>query len=145
MAGGSQCRGDHVRTALLLLEAGAEVDAPGGEGAFTPMYAAVCRADLEKVRLLIAWGADVDHKITTGDRDTFLHQVARRQELPVADAVSMIKLLIDAGADVNALGLCRQDAPGCRGTCRLRQGTAGIWWSPSLTGTRGNLPSAVLP
>jgi ankyrin repeat protein len=103
MAGGSQCRGDHVRTALLLLEAGAEVDAPGGQGAFTPMYAAVCRADLEKVRLLIAWGADVDHKITTGDRDTFLHQVARRQELPVADAVSMIKLLIDAGADVNAL------------------------------------------
>ena len=48
----------------MLLDAGADVDWASPWGGITPMYATVIEADLDKARLLIARGADVNHKIT---------------------------------------------------------------------------------
>lgn len=95
-------RGDRVKVTELLLAAGA--DPNGGEhgGGFPPLYATVIQADLEKARVLIDHGANVNHKIPLWDRDSLLHTAARRPEIPEAGAVAMIELLIEHGADLTA-------------------------------------------
>ena len=92
-----------AKVAEMLLDAGADVDWPSPRGGITPMYATVIEADLDKAQLLIARGADVNHNITIWQKDSLLHTVANRPEIPVAGAVAMIELLVGSGADVNAL------------------------------------------
>ncbi|MCY4120984.1 MAG: ankyrin repeat domain-containing protein, partial [Acidobacteria bacterium] len=100
--GTTKSRGNRVEVARMLLDAGADVDSASPWGGITPMYATVIEADLEKAQLLIARGADINHKITIWQKDSLLHTVANRPEIPVEGAVAMIELLIAAGADVNA-------------------------------------------
>lgn len=101
--GTTRKRGDRVKVAEMLLDAGADVDWASPWGGITPMYATVTEADLEKAQLLIASGADVNHRITIWQKDSLLHTVASRPEIPVEGAVAMIELLVASGADVHAL------------------------------------------
>ena len=101
--GTTRRRGDRVKVAEMLLDAGADVDWASPWGGITPMYATVIEADVDKAQLLIARGADVNHKITIWQKDSLLHTVANRPEIPVAGAVAMIELLVASGADVHAL------------------------------------------
>lgn len=101
--GTTRRRGDRVEVAEMLLDAGADVDWASPWGGITPMYATVIEADLDKAQLLIARGADVNHKITIWQKDSLLHTVANRPEIPVEGAVAMIELLVASGADVHAL------------------------------------------
>lgn len=82
--------------AELLLNKGADpnLSVDFGNTESTALYYAVISGDIEMVRLLINYGANVNFERFAGD--TLLHLACRRnfKEIP--------KLLIDAGANVNA-------------------------------------------
>jgi hypothetical protein len=81
----------------LLLARGADPNMPGIRG-FTALHSQVsfCRTDPQGARLLLAHGATVNAITTDDDRSTPLHIALACK----ADLVS--RVLIDAGADVNA-------------------------------------------
>lgn len=100
--------GHDAATVMLILDHGADVNgksmlAPPGTEHFSeiiepPLYAAIDRGDLALLRALIERGVDVD-------------QIAGPAPLPplhwaVAKGLDFVKLLVDAGADVN----CRDSA-----------------------------------
>jgi ankyrin repeat protein len=68
----------------------------------TPLIRAVTNADLEVIKLLLEKGADA--KLMTADRQTPIHAVLAGRA-PEPQAVELIKILHDAGADVNVVAL----------------------------------------
>ena len=71
----------------LLVELGADLNAPDGEG-FTPLMEAIINNNLEMVELLVKLGADID---------------ATALILAVEDKnLKMVKFLVDLDADINA-------------------------------------------
>lgn len=84
--------GGHEKAVVLLLDAGAVVDAPSKDG--TPLMIAAERDSRALVKLLLAKGADVN-KARNGKGDTALMHAAFREPDNVAQ-------LLAAGADVNA-------------------------------------------
>ena len=85
-----------------LLEAGADVNAPGKWLGFTPLHWAAGLDHVDVIKLLIANGAHVNARTTTlpplavRTQETPLHVAAR------SDRLRAIEVLLDAGADVNA-------------------------------------------
>lgn len=87
----------NVDIARLLIERGADIDAPGKEYYGTPLHAAALNGNIDIVRLLIDEGADIDAPGTM------------RYGTPLFEAafsgnIKIVRLLIDKGADINALG-----------------------------------------
>jgi ankyrin repeat protein len=68
----------------------------------TPLIRAVTNADMEVVKLLLEKGADA--KLIMADRQTAIHAVLAGRA-PEAQAVELISVLHDAGADVNVIAL----------------------------------------
>lgn len=85
-------------TAALLLDAGAEIDAPNRHQVFgpggRPLHAAVYQRHDDVVRLLLDRGADV--RATDSAGWTPLHMAVANGQLALA------RTLLDAGADANA-------------------------------------------
>ncbi len=93
----------------LLIEAGANVNIRDNNGRSALMQA-VDHASPEVVRQLLAARAEVDARSNSGD--TALLSVAARL-CPTAEHISIVKLLLAAGADVNAhrpSSICAQTA-----------------------------------
>ena len=97
----------------LLLERGANpnvqlffkpANAPGALNTrgVTPLIRAATNGDLEAVKLLLAHGADAT--VYTADRQTPIHAVLAGRA-PEAQAVELIKVLQEAGSDVNVVAL----------------------------------------
>ena len=84
----------HDEVATILLNTGAEIDAREEDGE-TPLHYAAWRSELETGRLLIGSGADLE--VGNAYERTPLLIVARE-----TGNVGMARLLIDAGAEVNA-------------------------------------------
>ncbi len=78
----------------LLLEAGAEINAPDSANR-TPLHMAVERGDAAIVAILLARKADTTRRDRTGW--TPLHHAAAKDQIEIA------RLLLDSGADPNAL------------------------------------------
>jgi ankyrin repeat protein len=68
----------------------------------TPLIRAATNADLEVIKLLLQYGADVN--LNTADRQTALMAVLAGRA-PEAQALEMIRVLHEAGADVNVIAL----------------------------------------
>jgi ankyrin repeat protein len=94
------CRADAVEVADELLLAGAEVNA-GTMRNETPLMAAVTAGDPMLVDRLIVAGADV-RATTAWARETALH-MAVNEQLSSNKAKAIVRSLLEAGADVNAL------------------------------------------
>ena len=82
-------------TVRVLVDAGADLDAPDKAFGFTPLHAAVEQGQTEVVRLLVAAGADLDARGGVFEF-TPLHMAARYGRTEIA------RLLIEAGADPTA-------------------------------------------
>ncbi|KAL7809038.1 ankyrin repeat-containing domain protein [Trichoderma gracile] len=106
----------------VLLERGADVNAPGGKYGF-PLQAACAKSDNEEhVKLLLDTGADVNAQ---GGKYGNALQAACHYDLPestkMPENTRVLEQLIDRGADVNAQGgrlgtaLQAACASGCRG------------------------------
>jgi ankyrin repeat protein len=79
----------------LLIDAGAEVNAPSRESMkVTPLASAAAAKQTEIARLLIAHGANVNARAASGHIP--LHEASANGN------VELVKLLIEKGADVNA-------------------------------------------
>lgn len=90
----------HIEIVRLLLDRGANPNAHGGEGNFTPLHAA---NDVEIAKLLISRGADVNARDSQGWQPIHNatmpgYQEGRRKEA-VAKSLSLIKLLLNHGAN----------------------------------------------
>ena len=83
------------RAVKLLIDAGAEVNAPSRESMkVTPLASAAAAKQTEIARLLIARGANVNARAASGHIP--LHEASANGN------VELVKLLIEKGADVNA-------------------------------------------
>ena len=91
----------HLAVMRLLIEAGVDIDIESPHGT-TPLLLAAREARLDAVAFLLAHGADVSQKDSDGN--TVLHLMHNVEYLPnyQGDLVKTIKILVDAGADVNA-------------------------------------------
>ncbi|MBA4107692.1 MAG: hypothetical protein C0485_18320 [Pirellula sp.] len=88
----------------LLLAAHADANARGGMD-WTPLHClSFCKPDVETARLLIQHGAD-PNAVESRYGETPLHYAVSASQSPL-----LVKLLIDAGANVNAVALDR-DTP----------------------------------
>lgn len=79
---------DRIRS---LVAAGVDPNAPIGCGTFAPLDGAISQGSLEMVTLLLSLGAK--------PTDT---QMVRAVAAPTPDALAMVKLLLAAGASINA-------------------------------------------
>ena len=95
---------DHARLRALL-EQGADVNAPAPDGT-TALHWAVHWNDAETARLLVRGGADVDAANRYGATPLWL-----AAERGAADGVGLLGLLLEAGADPNALALGAGESP----------------------------------
>ncbi|OAP54807.1 hypothetical protein AYL99_11255 [Fonsecaea erecta] len=86
----------HVEIVKLLLDSGADVNAPGKRYSDTALQAASAKGHVEIVKLLLDSGADVN---APGKRYGTALQMASAK-----GHVEIVKLLLDSGADVNAPG-----------------------------------------
>ena len=97
--------GRHFLTATFLQGKGAHVHARGNNG-ITPLDSAAFRGDLEMVRVLLDYKADVN--VRDDDGWTPLHSVSHGSRYPTAHFnipqlwLEVARLLIEHGADVNA-------------------------------------------
>lgn len=81
-----------VEVARILVEAGADINFVDGSGDW-PLKQAAGEDDPEKVRALLALGASVE---TASSEGTALHEAVR------ADALAVMRILLEAGADPSA-------------------------------------------
>jgi ankyrin repeat protein len=94
----------HLDIVRLLLDHGANPDAHGGEGQFTPLHSA---DDAEIAKLLISRGADVNARDDQGCQP--IHNAAmpgyleNRRKEAVAKSLSLIHLLLHHGANPLAM------------------------------------------
>ena len=88
--------GEHFQTAELLRHNGADTDVQGISGA-NPLHAAVCSGNLEVVRILIE--CVPAHVHATGEYGSPLYWAS---EAPNFNDGSVIRLLLEHGADINA-------------------------------------------
>lgn len=98
------CRNGNAEIAATLLAAGADPNDDGGEEG-APLVCAVSLGNAECVRLLLEAGARADERLPCGH--THLHHAASGEYCK--PSVDVVRLLLQAGADVNA----RVEAP-CR-------------------------------
>ena len=107
----------------LLIERGMDVNVvDASSGGTTPLHRAVLCQSLETVRLLLDAGADVNAKAEFGttplmialpnDRQDVLAREDHRRRFPkwTDPRLAMIELLLDAGADVEAVDAYGQTA-----------------------------------
>lgn len=87
---------DHTGIAMVLLDAGADLEVGTRIGHYTPLHVASKRGSVAVGRLLIEAGADVN-AATTNSGATPLHLAAA-----AAAAEELVSALIEHGADVNA-------------------------------------------
>lgn len=85
-----------VKTAELLLRAGANVEAGTRIGRYTPLHVASLNGHAPLVRLLLAAGADV-HAATTNSGTLAVHLAA------ASGSPETLTALLEAGADANAV------------------------------------------
>lgn len=85
---------DRLVTARTLAELGADINAQGGASQMTALHFAVHRKNKQMVEILLAAGAEVDRRDSTGE--TPLHLAA------FAGLPEIAGLLVDAGADLQA-------------------------------------------
>lgn len=87
-----------------LVQAGAEADEPATDQGMTPLMAACRWRDVESAEILLAAGADPNRRML-GGQVTSLMLACDFEDVPRAGpgpALPLAKLLIEAGADVNA-------------------------------------------
>ena len=89
--------GEHFETADLLRDYGADSHAQGGVGMWTPLHSAAYHGNLEIVRKLVAYDANISPEDLNGRTPLFI----------ASDGVCLedggvIRLLVERGADVNA-------------------------------------------
>ena len=115
------CRSQHLEIVEILLEAGADVNLTGVD-AFNrryPLIAACDAGNRELVNLLVSAGADV--KCRRSNNETCLHVLInaisstldsqkRADGVSEVDILSIIKSLIELGADVNACSSLKETA-----------------------------------
>lgn len=100
----------HWRLCQYYLERGADPNFPDADNGETPLHAALCKRESSKhervVRVLLMAGADPNRPTRPGvETGGFMRDVRTRGETPLHRAaaygtVGAIKLLLDAGADV---------------------------------------------
>lgn len=81
-----------LRIVAALIRAGADVNRPGRTG-WTPLHMTAVRGQVEKARLLIEAGADVDRRKAIDAEETPLMEAAYNGR------AGMVRLLLDHGAD----------------------------------------------
>jgi cytochrome c len=89
-----------IPLARLLLERGADVHAKKSTLHFAPLHVAASQSKCEIAKLLLAHGADVNATGAYECDSTPLHVAAIGYQ---PEVFAMVKLLLQAGADVNAL------------------------------------------
>ena len=103
-------RPEHVNSGRLLVQAGADVNSTDAHGN-TALHWAVRNGNVECVKLLIQAGADVN--IADDESNTVLIKagtLAGVDPTKRQSARSVIKLLLKAGAHVNKINNCHQNA-----------------------------------
>ena len=85
-------RGDVTDIAQLAGQ-GVDLDEPWGVNNWTPLQHAIHKQQTESVRVLLEWGAQPDFTVSGNERPVVM---ARKHAGP-----EIVKLLIDAGADVS--------------------------------------------
>ena len=101
---------DHVNSIRLLVQAGADVNSINSQGNAALQWA-VMNGNVECVKLLIQAGADVN--IADDESNTVLIKAGTLAEVDPTkrqSACSVIKLLLKAGAHVNKINSCHQNA-----------------------------------
>lgn len=88
-------RRGHSDIALILIEAGAEVDSKDTYGVTAMMFAAICGSD-KVIERLIDEGADVNAKDLDG-RTVLIEALTTENDIPI----SAIRSIVEAGADPN--------------------------------------------
>jgi ankyrin repeat protein len=97
-------RGGHMRICALLVAEGADINATEHSVGYSALHEAVDKGNINLIKLLISKGADVDLPARYGE--TPLHLIVNPTlPLPKSEepALEMMKVLIDAGADLNAV------------------------------------------
>ena len=97
--GGYDSQEQGVRTARLLLERGVDVNARDKDG-FTSLHEAALHGMAEVAQVLLDHGANA--KLETEEGETALHIVSRGKYNSQEQGVSIVRLLLDRGVDVNA-------------------------------------------
>ena len=87
-----------------IVDAGFSPDRPNSDG-FNRLSHAILDADEEMVKWLVALGANVNSRVEPGRR-TLLHVVCQVGDPQASLAIA--EILIDAGADVNAIGVANE-------------------------------------
>lgn len=89
----------HREILELLLDAGADVDSPNPEGQ-TALMVVARTGDVDAARMLVKNGATIDAREGWGEQTALMWASARRHP-------AMMKLLIDEGAEINAISAVR--------------------------------------
>ena len=95
---------DSVSIVELLVKFGADIDAIGTNG-WTPLHMAAARGHIDKARLLIDAGADVDKRTDIDASETPLMEAA------YAGKPKTVRLLLDHGADASLRDTMRERTP----------------------------------
>ena len=91
-----------IAAMTLLVKAGANINAGGRTGDYSPLFAAIEENQVESVRFLVKAGAKLKSVYTEGRSP--LHEAA------IYSSLEIVRILVAAGADVNAL-ISREDSP----------------------------------